>query len=44
VDEVVDHFTSLGASVEELVTRTESVQFALPVELQSDLKERPASN
>ncbi len=37
VEQVVDHFRRRGAEVEELVTRRESVQFALPDNLLVDL-------
>ncbi len=42
VSTVVDSLRSEGAAVEELVTRTENVQFALPAELQSRLQEQSA--
>lgn len=37
VKEVVAYFTQKGASVRELVTREENVEFALPVNLRSDM-------
>ncbi|MEJ2079424.1 MAG: 4-hydroxy-3-methylbut-2-enyl diphosphate reductase [Acidobacteriota bacterium] len=43
VQEVVEFFKARGAAVESLVTREESVQFALPVELRVD-RASPAAN
>lgn len=38
VEQVVEHFRSRGASVEDLVTTTEDVQFSLPKNLVADQK------
>lgn len=44
VQEVVEFFKARGASVETLVTREESVQFALPVELRADRESEASSS